>query len=80
MLRKVTFLSLDKDDVRLWHPDAKGKFPVQSFYDILIGFQARKVGRNSGMSWFLLESWFSVGWSRKGKSLLWISCGGVVLK
>lgn len=36
MLEKV-FLSMNKDDERLWSPDPKVQFSVKSFYDVLHG-------------------------------------------
>ena len=35
LLDKV-YLSLGKPDVRLWKSDVKGKFSVESFYNVLI--------------------------------------------
>ena len=34
MLNKI-YLSVDKSDVRLWKPDAKGPFLVKFFYNVL---------------------------------------------
>ena len=34
MLNKI-YLSVDKSDVRLWKPDAKGQFSVKFFYNVL---------------------------------------------
>lgn len=43
MLEK-TFLSLDRDDERLWHRDSKRMLSAKSFHDVLIGFHEREDG------------------------------------
>lgn len=43
MLEKV-FPSLDRKDEMIWDPDSKGQCSVTSFYEVLHGGQARKVG------------------------------------
>lgn len=43
LLEKVC-LSVDKKDERLWAPDSKGQFKVQSFFEVLQGEQPIETG------------------------------------
>ena len=45
MLNKF-YLSVDRSDVRIWKPDAKGQFSVESFYNVLNDRTGPMVGWN----------------------------------